>query len=51
MVVEDAISGVQAGAAGDFGLVIGVDRGVGADALRRAGADMVVQDLDELLEG
>lgn len=51
VVVEDAISGVQAGAAGDFGLVIGVDRGVGADALRRAGADMVVQDLDELLEG
>ena len=43
--VEDAISGVQAGAAGDFALVIGVDRGVGADALRLAGADVVVDDL------
>ena len=34
VVVEDAVSGVQAGRAGDFGLVIGVDRGVGADRLR-----------------
>ena len=34
VVVEDAVSGVQAGAAGDFGLVVGVDRGAGADALR-----------------
>ena len=51
VVVEDALSGVQAGAAGDFGLVVGVDRGVGADVLREAGADLVVQDLDELLEG
>ncbi|WP_265521951.1 HAD family hydrolase [Oerskovia flava] len=48
IVVEDAISGVQAGAAGDFGLVLGVDRGVGADALREHGADVVVADLDEL---
>lgn len=49
VVVEDAISGVAAGAAGDFALVIGVDRGTGAEALRSAGADAVVEDLDELL--
>jgi len=49
VVVEDAISGVQAGAAGDFGLVVGVDRGVGADALRENGAELVVQDLAELI--
>jgi len=48
VVVEDALSGVQAGAAGAFGLVLGVDRGVGADALRSAGADLVVGDLGEL---
>ncbi|WP_418276327.1 HAD family hydrolase [Isoptericola jiangsuensis] len=48
IVVEDAISGVQAGAAGDFGLVLGVDRGVGADVLREHGADVVVADLGEL---
>lgn len=47
-VVEDAVSGVAAGAAGGFGLVIGVDRGVGADALASAGADVVVADLIEL---
>ncbi|MEZ5133576.1 MAG: HAD family phosphatase [Acidimicrobiales bacterium] len=49
VVVEDAISGVQAGAAGRFGLVIGVDRtGIGA-ALHANGADLVVTDLAELL--
>lgn len=48
-VVEDAVSGVAAGAAGDFGLVIGVDRGVGLDALVTAGADLVVSDLAELI--
>ncbi|MCB7138014.1 HAD family hydrolase [Cellulosimicrobium marinum] len=48
VVVEDALSGVQAGAAGAFGLVLGVDRGVGADALRTHGADVVVADLGEL---
>ncbi len=51
VVVEDAVSGVQAGAAGDFGLVIGVDRGTGVAALREAGADVVVADLAELVEG
>lgn len=48
-VVEDALSGVEAGAAGDFGLVIGVDRGVGVDALVASGADVVVTDLAELI--
>ncbi|WP_225734776.1 HAD family hydrolase [Pseudoclavibacter endophyticus] len=49
-VVEDAISGVAVGADGDFGLIIGVDRGVGEHALRRAGAHVVVSDLAELVE-
>ena len=47
VVVEDALSGVAAGAAGDFGITVGVDRGAGADALRAAGADIVVGDLAE----
>ena len=38
VVVEDAVSGVRAGAAGGFGLVIGVDRGAGAETLTAAGA-------------
>lgn len=50
VVVEDAESGVQAGRAGDFGLVLGVDRGVGADALLAHGADLVVTDLGELVD-
>ena len=50
VVVEDALSGVEAGNAGAFGLVIGVDRGAGADALRDAGADVVVKDLQELVQ-
>jgi beta-phosphoglucomutase family hydrolase len=49
VVLEDALSGVQAGAAGHFGLVIGVDRGAGAKALTDAGATLVVTDLEELL--
>jgi beta-phosphoglucomutase family hydrolase len=49
VVIEDAVSGVQAGAAGGFGLVVGVDRGVGADRLGDEGADIVVADLAELL--
>lgn len=49
VVFEDALSGVQAGAAGHFGLVVGVDRGVGAEALKSHGADIVVADLEELL--
>ena len=50
VVLEDAISGVAAGRAGGFGFVVGVDRGAGADVLRAAGADVVVQDLKELVE-
>jgi HAD superfamily hydrolase (TIGR01509 family) len=49
VVVEDAVSGVAAGHAGDFGLVVGVDRGVGRDRLTEAGADVVVDDLAELV--
>jgi beta-phosphoglucomutase family hydrolase len=49
VVVEDALSGVAAGAAGDFGLTVGVDRGAGADALLAGGADVVVDDLEELI--
>ncbi len=49
IVVEDALSGVAAGRAGGFAGVVGVDRGVGADALREAGADLVVSDLVELV--
>ena len=48
VVVEDAVSGVRAGAAGAFALVIGVDRGAGAAVLTDAGADLVVADLGEL---
>ncbi|MBJ7608196.1 MAG: beta-phosphoglucomutase family hydrolase [Candidatus Dormibacteraeota bacterium] len=48
-VFEDALAGVQAGRAGRFALVVGVDRVGHADALRAHGADVVVADLDELL--
>lgn len=47
--VEDALSGVQSAVAGGFGLVVGVDRGAGADALREAGAHVVVRDLEEFV--
>lgn len=49
-VFEDAISGVQAGRAGGFGRVVGVDRMGSPQRLREAGADVVVADLGELLE-
>jgi beta-phosphoglucomutase family hydrolase len=49
-VFEDALAGVEAGRAGNFGFVIGVDRVGQADALRRHGADIVVKDLAELLD-
>ncbi len=48
-VFEDALSGVAAGRAGEFGFVVGVDRVGQAEGLRERGADVVVQDLDELL--
>ena len=47
-VVEDAISGVQAGKAGDFELVVGVSRNGQPEMLRQSGADIVVSDLSEL---
>jgi beta-phosphoglucomutase family hydrolase len=49
-VFEDALAGVEAGAAGGFGCVVGVDRVGQADALRAAGAHVVVRDLAELLD-
>jgi beta-phosphoglucomutase family hydrolase len=48
-VFEDALAGVEAGRAGHFGIVIGVDRVHHADDLRAHGADLVVADLAELL--
>jgi HAD superfamily hydrolase (TIGR01509 family) len=50
VVFEDALAGVQAGRAGRFGYVVGVDRVGQAQALREHGADVVVQDLAELLD-
>ena len=49
VVFEDALAGVASGRAGGFGYVIGVDRLGHADKLREAGADVVVQDLGDLL--
>ena len=48
VVIEDALSGVEAGSDGNFGLVIGVARKGNADELRRHGAHLVVNDLGEL---
>jgi beta-phosphoglucomutase family hydrolase len=48
-VFEDAVSGVEAGRAGGFAYVVGVDRVGHAEALRAHGADIVVTDLAELL--
>ena len=48
-VIEDAISGVQAGAEGGFGLVVGVARKGNAEELKANGADLAVNDLAELL--
>ena len=50
IVVEDAISGVEAGFNGHFGLVIGVARNGNAEQLRQHGAQVVVTDLGELVE-
>jgi beta-phosphoglucomutase family hydrolase len=49
-VFEDALAGVEAGRAGSFGHVVGVDRVGQAEALREHGADLVVKDLAELLD-
>ncbi len=48
VIVEDAISGVQAGQNGGFGLVIGIAREQNAIELRLNGADMVVEDMEEI---
>jgi beta-phosphoglucomutase family hydrolase len=50
VVIEDAISGVEAGAAGNFGLVIGVARKGNAEELKHHGAHLVVNDLGELVD-
>lgn len=50
VVIEDAISGVQAGRNGNFGLVIGIARKANAEELRRQGAQLVVKDLSELID-
>jgi beta-phosphoglucomutase-like phosphatase (HAD superfamily) len=47
IVIEDAVSGVQAGAKGGFGLVIGVAREDNVEELRKNGAGLVVRDLGE----
>ena len=49
VVVEDAIAGVEAGRAGGFALVVAIDRTGSAEALARAGADVVVTDLGDTL--
>jgi beta-phosphoglucomutase family hydrolase len=49
-VLEDALAGVEAGRAGGFGFVVGVDRTGQADALRAHGASVVVDDLADLLD-
>jgi beta-phosphoglucomutase family hydrolase len=49
-VYEDALAGVESGRAGDFGCVVGVDRVGQAEELKKHGADVVVQDLSELLD-
>ncbi|MTD57261.1 HAD family hydrolase [Amycolatopsis pithecellobii] len=48
-VFEDALAGVEAGRAGSFGYVVGVNRADQADELRAHGADVVVDDLADLL--
>ena len=50
MAFEDALAGVAAGRAGDFGFVVGVDRVGQAETLKEHGADIVVTDLAELME-
>ena len=50
IVIEDAISGVQAGANGNFGLVIGVARKGNVEELQQHGAHLVVNDLGELVD-
>jgi beta-phosphoglucomutase family hydrolase len=48
MVVEDAVSGVQAGRKGNFGLTLGIDRNNAGETLKQSGADIVIHDLSEI---
>lgn len=48
IIVEDAVSGVQAGAKGNFGLVLGIAREGNEDELKRNGADKVISDFSEI---
>jgi len=48
VIVEDAVSGVQAGRKGGYGLVLGIAREENSDELRKNGADIVVDDISEL---
>ena len=48
VVVEDAVSGVQAGAKGGFGFTLGLDREGNREALEKNGADIVLNDIEEL---
>lgn len=50
-VYEDAIAGVEAGRAGSFGLVVGIDRNDRGNELKNHGADVVVKDLSDLMRG
>jgi beta-phosphoglucomutase family hydrolase len=50
MVIEDAIAGVEAGHAGGFGLVVGIDRSGDGAQLIKHGADLAVHNLAELLD-
>jgi beta-phosphoglucomutase-like phosphatase (HAD superfamily) len=50
VVFEDALAGVEAGRAGRFALVVGVDRAGQAEELRNHGADTVVKDVADLLD-
>lgn len=49
VVIEDALAGVEAGSAGGFATVVGIDRGGQASELRAHGADLIVDDLSELV--
>jgi len=50
-IFEDALAGVEAGRAGHFGFVVGIDRAHQAEALKQHGAGVVVEDLAELMAG
>ena len=50
IVIEDALSGVEAGSKGNFGLVIGIARKGNAEELKHHGANLVVCDLAELMD-